>query len=204
MLSFFWTKQMCIWNSAQWRMSVVTSWSRCFFTNWNTATISCFWPSIMFATLMKWFSAEFISCWNIMNYTLVWEVRSGNICFTELTRLKKKRLLLSRIWNAWLSRRSTIDKWVCYAVYRISGISSTDQPSLRSRTWLPSLMLLRPRKTLGWPIPISYWRSRQARTSSVNSIRLVASGRVIEVGPGSRPAKTRFGSGFLARVFGPG
>ena len=54
----------------------------------------------------------------------------------------------------------------------ISEISSTDQPSLRSRTWLPSLMFFRPRKTLGWPIPISYWWSRQARTSSVNSMRL--------------------------------
>ncbi len=35
-------------------------------------------------------------------------------------------------------------------------------------------------------------------------IRLAASGRVIEVGPGSRPAKTRFGSGFLTRVFESG
>ncbi len=35
----------------------------------------------------------------------------------------------------------------------------------------------------------------------IGRARLTAAGRVIEVGPGSRPAKTRFGSGFLTRVF---
>jgi len=37
----------------------------------------------------------------------------------------------------------------------------------------------------------------------LDKLRVAASSRVIELGPGSRPAKTRFGSGFWYRVFGP-